>query len=238
MVNRAPTTSAFSRSYNSFSGLDMRATFGHAIIGELQGISYSITREKAPIYTMGSADPRAFSRGKRGIAGSLIFIMFDRHALLEQMRVAGVTFQSDKDDIRPNFRRDDSDPLNLSLTSASARRAETPIGGAGVGLSAAQRAQQESASPAGDAGADQEQALPWYSDQIPPFDITLSAANEYGALAVMRIFGVEILNEGYGVSIDDLVSEQQMTYVARTILPWQYINNEQATQTGLAPSGA
>lgn len=216
----------------------MRATFGHAIIGELQGISYSITREKAPIYTMGSADPRAFSRGKRGIAGSLIFIMFDRHALLEQMRVAGVTFQSDKDDIRPNFRRDDSDPLNLSLTSASARRAETPIGGAGVGLSAALRAQQESASAVGDAGADQEQALPWYSDQIPPFDITLSAANEYGALAVMRIFGVEILNEGYGVSIDDLVSEQQMTYIARTILPWQYINNEQATQTGLAPSGA
>jgi hypothetical protein len=238
MVNRSPTVSAFARSYNSFSGLDMRATFGHAIIGELQGVSYSITREKAPIYTMGSADPRAFSRGKRGIAGTLIFIMFDRHALLEEMRVAGVTFQADKDDIRPLFRRDNSDPLNLSLTSSSTRLSSTPVGGAGVGISAVRQARQESTSPAGDAGSDQEQALPWYSDQIPPFDITLSAANEYGALAVMRIFGVEILNEGYGISIDDLVSEQQMTYVARTILPWQYINNDQTVQSNLSPSGA
>lgn len=31
---------------------------------ELQGISYNITREIAPIYTCGDADPRSFSRGK------------------------------------------------------------------------------------------------------------------------------------------------------------------------------
>ncbi len=45
-------------------------------------ISYSITREKAPVYTMGSPDVRAYSRNKRGIAGNLIWIDFDRHALL------------------------------------------------------------------------------------------------------------------------------------------------------------
>ena len=37
----------------------------------------------------------------------------------------------------------------------------------------------------------------------------------------MRIYGCEILNEGYGVSIDDIVSEQQMSYVARTLAPWK-----------------
>jgi len=31
---------------------------------------------------MGSPDPRAYSRNKRGIAGNLIWIQFDRHALL------------------------------------------------------------------------------------------------------------------------------------------------------------
>ena len=41
----------------------------------------------------------------------------------------------------------------------------------------------------------------------------------------MAILGVEILNEGYGVSIDDIVSEQQMTYVARAIQPWERIIN-------------
>ena len=32
---------------------------------------------------MGSPDARAYSRNKRGIAGSLIWINFDRHSLLE-----------------------------------------------------------------------------------------------------------------------------------------------------------
>lgn len=64
-----------------------------------------------------------------------------------------------------------------------------------------------------------EMALPWYSDQILPFDITLAYCNEYGASACARIYGVEILNEGYGVSIDDSVSEMQATFVARGITP-------------------
>lgn len=33
----------------------------------------------------------------------------------------------------------------------------------------------------------------------------------------MKIFGVEILNEGSGVSIDDAVQEMQATFVARYI---------------------
>src|SRR5690348_16356270 len=59
-----------------------------------------------------------------------------------------------------------------------------------------------------------EPALPWYSDQALPFEITIAAANEYGAAASAKLFGVEILNEGYGMSIDDSVSEQQATFVA------------------------
>ncbi len=43
-------------------------------------------------------------------------------------------------------------------------------------------------------------AKPWYSDQILPFDITLAGASELGAATAMKIFGVEILNEGSGVS--------------------------------------
>jgi hypothetical protein len=213
MVRTTPQISEFSRSYNSFSGVDMKATFANRTIGEIQAISYSITREKAPIYTLGSADPRAFSRGKRGIAGTLIFITFDRHALLEELR--DLQFQSDKDDVKPEFRSGQND-LNFQL---SGNPPSTPVGG-GIASNPA-IIQQESDLITVD--SDQEVAHPWYSDQIPPFDITLAAANEYGALAVMRIFGVEILNEGYGISIDDLVSEQQMTYIARTLLPWQWV---------------
>ena len=72
-----------SRSYNSFSGSDIRACVGQYQFAELQAVSYSVQREKAPIYTMGSPDARCFSRNKRGIAGTLVWVNFDRHGLLD-----------------------------------------------------------------------------------------------------------------------------------------------------------
>ena len=38
-------------------------------------------------------------------------------------------------------------------------------------------------------------------------------------MCAAKIFGVEILNEGSGVSIDDAVTEMQATFVARAIEP-------------------
>ena len=73
---------------------------------------------------------------------------------------------------------------------------------------------------------------PWYVDQIRPFDVVIVAMNEYGMGAQMRIYGIEILNEGSGFSIDDIVIENQMTYVARTILPWQKIGSWDLSGTG------
>ena len=72
-----------------------------------------------------------------------------------------------------------------------------------------------------------EPALPWYCDQILPFDITIAGANEYGAGASAKLFGVEILNEGFGTSIDDTVIEQQATFVAQTIAPLQALGTAQ-----------
>lgn len=59
----------YTRTFTSFSGSDMVATFNGRVIGELQAVSYSVQREVAPVYTMGSPDARSFSRGKRGISG-------------------------------------------------------------------------------------------------------------------------------------------------------------------------
>ncbi len=66
-------------------------------------------------------------------------------------------------------------------------------------------------------------SLPWYADQCLPFDITIAAANEYGAAASAKLFGVEILNEGFGTSVDDSVLEQQATFIARSVLPLQAV---------------
>ncbi len=55
------------------------------------------------------------------------------------------------------------------------------------------------------------------ADQLPPFDITISFSNEYNNQSVMRILGVTIVDEGGTMSIDDLLTEQTMTYIARGI---------------------
>jgi hypothetical protein len=172
---------------------------------------------------MGSADPRAFSRGKRGIAGTLIFLVFDRHALISTFgqdaestaSAQQLLFLSDVDDIRP------ASLVNAPETGDLAAILQGAALGQGI---------QGAESPISTVGGDQEVVAPWYSDQIPPFDITLAAANEYGSLAVMRIFGCEILNEGYGVSIDDIVSEQQMTYVARTLIGWRPVRDQKISK--------
>lgn len=62
-----------------------------------------------------------------------------------------------------------------------------------------------------------------HADQALQFDITLAGNNEYGAAMAMRIYGVEILNEGSGVSIDDAVTEMQATFVARYVQPWHIV---------------
>jgi hypothetical protein len=209
--------SSFTRGYNSFSGVDIKATIGANVIGTLQGISYQVSREKAPIYTMGSADPRAFARGKRAIAGSLVFIQFDTEPLMWELANVDpkeesrrLYFLSDIDDLRPDYKAGETLPV-ASTTVVPAGATSTNAPGADIGV-------QESAVTS--AGSDQMKALPWYADQIPPFDIVLTAANEYGSLAIMKILGCELMNSGYGVSIDDIVSEHSYTYIAHGMLPW------------------
>jgi len=207
--------SAYTRGRGSFGGPDIKAYMGGTAIGTLQGISVQVTREKGPLYTMGSADPRGFSRGKRAIAGSLVFIQFDRDPVMEQFAnpldtTKQTFFLSDIDDLRPEFNA--SEDLPISGTTV------TPVGETSINTPGAPASLQETS--VGTVRADQVKAMPWYADQIPPFDVVLTAANEQGTISIMKILGVEILNSGFGVSIDDIVCEHSYTYVASSVMPW------------------
>lgn len=68
---------------------------------------------------------------------------------------------------------------------------------------------------------------PFYADEILPFDITVTFSNEYGQTSVQTIYGVEILNEGSGFSMDTLVTEKSYTFVARKIDPMKALNDEE-----------
>src|SRR6056300_62481 len=86
------------RTYTSFSGVDIRVVIGGKPIGQMQAVSYAVQREKAPIYVMGKVDPLSFSRGKRGIAGTMISLMLDRHILFDEP-FADKQYLADKDEI-------------------------------------------------------------------------------------------------------------------------------------------
>lgn len=57
------------------------------------------------------------------------------------------------------------------------------------------------------------------ADMLPPFDIVLTFFNEYGLGAKMKIYGVSIVDEGQTMSVDDLITEQTYTFMARGIQP-------------------
>lgn len=202
------TSYELNRTYASFSGVDIIAVIKGEPMGQLQAISYAVQREKAPLYTMGRVDPIAFSRGKRGIAGTLITLMLDQHFLFNSL-FSNMTFLADKDEIYPN-NNDILDADDNDLTAVD----------------------PSFSFNANDLSNNYSAVSAWYVDQLPSFDVVLVAANELGQAAQMRIYGVEILNEGSGFSIDDMSIENQMTYVCRTIMPWQKMGQWQLSPDG------
>lgn len=60
-------------------------------------------------------------------------------------------------------------------------------------------------------------------DEIPPFDITISAANEYGYRSKLCIFGIRLLNEGQVMSINDVFVENTYQFYATDV---DYLDDE------------
>jgi len=221
----------YTRTFTSFSGADIVATFNGRVIGELQAISYSVAREVAPVYTMGSPDPRSFSRGKRGISGSLVFVQFDRDALLEEMKKqyegapGALRFQQYITNVSGTNIGSRTGRAGLEDQILSGLKAVSATGGNSYGISTwdEQMTRLGYARTAGNAqqGFNEDNLVdffvPEYADQLMPFNISISMANEYGQRAGMEIYGVQLLNEASGFSVDDVVTAKAYTFVARKI---------------------
>jgi hypothetical protein len=55
------------------------------------------------------------------------------------------------------------------------------------------------------------------TDEMPPFDVTITFQNEYGQSSTMSILGVTIVDEGQVMSIEDMLTENTMSYMAMDI---------------------
>lgn len=56
-------------------------------------------------------------------------------------------------------------------------------------------------------------------DEMPPFDVVITMINEYGQSSYMVIEEIVIVDEGQVMSIEDMITENTMSYMARDIKP-------------------
>lgn len=242
----------YAKTLTSFSGSDLVVNFGPKTIGELQQISWGVKREKAPVFTFGSPDARSFSRGKRGIGGSLIMAQLNRDALMEEL----VDDEKMWNDIAPiamftaagNLAKRGNEKFASALATAGWNKAgnitQSELGaggnfndtgdyiGTGDGFGFSGTDAGGDVTPSTQLGNDGTTTVNMpvgfgmiraqnilYADMIPPFDATLTFANEFGQAAFQKIYDIDILDEQSGVSVDTIVMERAMSYVARRISP-------------------
>ena len=266
----------------SFSGADLVATFANKVIGELQQISWAVQRDKAPVFTCGSPDARSFSRGKRGLAGSMVFAVFDHDALVSALQTVweeiapSAMFTAAANNVISNSEdfTNALDMIKWNATVSEAALNEDTADRAGYGFSFGATtsgdytnvigAQSDKGSnnspnidqqtgfveswntdgddiyvPAGFAPIRGENVI--YADTLPPFDVTLTFASEYGHTAFQKIYDVDILNESSGASVDTVVMARQVTWIARRLSPLirgVYSRDEAGTMRGVAPTSA
>jgi hypothetical protein len=130
-------------------------------LANLQTLSVQTHREKVAARALGQSHVKGYTRGPRTIAGSMIFTVFNEHALASLIR---------------------------SMASKRSMYGE---------------------------GNDDLATL--IADQLPPLDLTIVFANEYGNLSQMGIYGVEFVNDGMTMSIEDLLTESVTNFVARDV---------------------
>ena len=71
-------------------------------------------------------------------------------------------------------------------------------------------------------------------DQLPPVDIIISFANEYGNISRMALYGVEFVSEGTIMSISDILTENTVSYMARDFDPMRVVGSKVKSDNGSA----
>lgn len=129
------------------------------VLATLQTLSLQTFREKVAVRALGNSYCKGYTRGPRTIAGSMIFTVFNEHALAKLIRA-------------------------MSGKASIYGERDTEISSL-------------------------------IADQLPPIDLTIVMANEYGQLAQMGIYGVEFVTDGMTMSVEDILTEEVVQFVAR-----------------------
>ncbi len=203
----------------SFSPADISIYMYNVRIGNCLSVSYSIQREVIALFAFGDPNAQGFNKGKRGIAGSLVFNVFQNHPILRSGWGVAVGLESTNTLSQLNLR-------NQELTTGAPTQGFTPAAlNAAINTAPAMFGGSiDLSEPSVRANLQQSYSIVAaramnYADQLPPFDIVLTFVNEVGDAAVMSINGCIIGNEAGGYSVDDITSEMAFSFIARSVSP-------------------
>lgn len=215
--------------FTSFAGADAIVTFEGAHIANIQSITINTTREIAPLYVLGSADPKSFNRNKRAIAGSMVMLNFDRSMLIDTLKNrsmnASYRYKLQKGmlgaagNVVQGYTTRDSNAVDyitqlMSVSNKAAGDTTAKVNAFWALNSNIQEFQMLVQNQLAETGSPFRRMPYVYEDQLPHFDVCIMFANPDGATAHMNIRGCMIMNTAFGISIDDALSEKAMTFVA------------------------
>lgn len=215
------TTNTEVQEYTSKSGTEIHAVFDTVKFGDLHMVKYAVQRDVANVHVMGRVDPVSLARGKRQTTGACVFTIFQKDRLLEAIN------KGNKDIFLTNHElvnygnpsgKDINGKKRGQLFAPGSRRYNT-VNPDSVDVVLTTTGENASIFNIETYGGTAKAAL---ADQIPPFDITLVGISEVDPSSTNRmiIHGVQFTSDQGGTSIDDLVLERQLTFLARRISPW------------------
>jgi hypothetical protein len=230
----------------TFTGADIQAYINNKRVGNLESVTWSISVEVVGNYVMGRRDAVTYTTGKRVIAGSVVFSQYDKHAFLHEVwgldkpykggrvRTIGDLWSYDLTTTQANASAATyTTPVALAAITKGARlgygpdTVDTPsAGGAAFGFGLSQEAfnnelKEQLMRTARIVGSQKFM----YSDQVPPFDMTLIGVNTQGAASRCALLGMRITQETAGISTNDMGNAVGMSFVALSIDPWSKIEN-------------
>jgi len=217
-----------------YSGGDINVFFNHKRMPRLESISCSIATDGAQIWEMGQQDSQGLVKGKRQIAGSMMFSMADKDAILEEylsLSKRGTITQKDLWD--PNSAAASyaakkvvtASWVNSSTTSNQSITTTVDLVPTTITSTAFEDQVQNNMIVAARLIGSRKIE---YLDQLPPIDVTIVAVKD-GNVSAMVLFGVEFLQEAFSMTLADMSSSQAVNFVCKHRRHWKKIDIDGVT---------
>jgi len=190
-------SSSFPMRY-SYSGADCKAVAFHEGGGEtinlesLATISYSVYEAKSPVRRLGERGVAGYTKGIRTIAGSMVFLVVEDHPLAKLVEASNLSSMWSKD-----LEGSESKGYSNQDIQGSKRYLSTMLKPFNIGLYYRTEVS--------------------FIDNTESYEYSTGYISEFNEMAQLVIQGVEIISEGMVTSVNDMVTEITMQFVAHDV---------------------